>query len=112
SNVIPLWSDEVHPRGARSANGVTIPSWILKTLGPSVTKTSRGVNGADPGGFPEFTDCAEAIVMYFSRQEPNPGNVANNEAVPLQSSVAMFSLQYSLTSKRSGAAATPVGKGT
>jgi hypothetical protein len=110
SNVIPLWSGEVHPRGARSANGVTIPSWILKTLGPSVTKTSRGVNGVNPP--PEFTDCAEAIVMYFSRQEPNPGNVANNEAVPLQSTLSMFSLQNSVTSKRSGAAATPVGKGT
>ncbi len=38
-------------------------------------------------------------------------SVANNVAFPLQSTVSMFSEQYSLTSKRSGAAATPVGKG-
>jgi hypothetical protein len=84
---------------------------ILKTKAPSVAKTSRGVNGADPGGFPEFTDCDGAIVMYFSRQEPNPGIVANNETLPSQATVSMFSEQNSLTSKRSGAAATPVGKG-
>ena len=50
--------------------------------------------------------------MYFSRQEPNPGKVANNETVPWQSIVSMSSVQNSLTSKRSGEAATPVGKGT
>jgi hypothetical protein len=50
--------------------------------------------------------------MYFSRQEPNPGSIANSVAFPLQSILSMFSEQYSLTSKRSGAAATPVGKGT
>jgi hypothetical protein len=61
---------------------------------------------------PAAEDCDGAIVMYFSRQEPNPGNIANSEAFPLQSSLSMFSEQYSLTSKRSGAAATPVGKGT
>ena len=50
--------------------------------------------------------------MYFSRQEPNPGIVANIVAFPLQSTLSTFSEQYSLTSKRSGEAATPVGKGT
>ena len=48
----------------------------------------------------------------FFPAEPNPGIVANNVAFPLQSILSMFSEQYSLTSKRSGAAATPVGKGT
>jgi hypothetical protein len=61
---------------------------------------------------PAAVDTDGAIAMYFSRQEPNPGNVANTEAFPLQSTVAMFSEQNSVTSKRSGAAATPVGKGT
>ena len=48
--------------------------------------------------------------MYFSRQEPNPGNVANTVAFPAQSIDKMSSLQNGVTSKRSGAAATPVGK--
>jgi hypothetical protein len=53
-----------------------------------------------------------ATAMYFSRQEPNPGITANTEAFPLQSTLSMFSEQYSLTRKRSGEAATPVGNGT
>jgi len=61
---------------------------------------------------PAAADCAGAIAMYFSWQEPNPGSVANNVANPLQSILRMFSEQYSLTSKRSGAAAALVGKGT
>jgi hypothetical protein len=68
SNVIPLWSDEVHPESC--ANGVTVPPVILKTTGPSVAKTSRGVNRA-------AADTDGTIVMYFSWQEPNPGSVAN-----------------------------------
>jgi hypothetical protein len=53
-----------------------------------------------------------ATAMYFSRQEPNPGITANTAAFALQSTLSMFSEQYSLTRKRSGEAATPVGKGT
>jgi hypothetical protein len=48
--------------------------------------------------------------MYFSRQEPNPGNVAYTEAVPSQASEMACSVQNGVTSKRSGEAATPVGK--
>ena len=40
-----------------------------------------------------------SIAMYFSRQEPNPGIVANTVAFPLQSILSMFSEQYSVTSK-------------
>src|SRR5205814_7147923 len=75
SNVIPLWSVAMHP--AIVVNIVTVPLWILKTVAPSVTKTSRGVN-------PAAADCDGAIVTYFSRQEPNPGIVANNETVSSQ----------------------------
>jgi hypothetical protein len=57
-------------------------------------------------------DVDGTTAMYFSRQEPNPGIVANNVAFALQSTLSMFSVQYSLTRKRSGEAATPVGKGT
>ena len=69
----------------------------------NVARGERVVAAADVDG---------TRAMYFSRQEPNPGIVANNEAFPLQSTLSMFSEQNSLTSKRSGAAATPVGKGT
>ena len=92
------------PRERRKQRDGTYTS-TLKTKAPSTAKTSRGVN-------PAAADCDGAIAMYFSRQEPNPGNVANTVAFPLQSILSMFSEQYSLTSKRSGAAATPVGKGT
>src|SRR5439155_16341520 len=103
SNVIPLWSDERHPVSV--VNSETVPSWILKTIAPCVTKTSRGVN-------PAAADCDGAIAMYFSRQEPNPGIVANNETVPSQATVSMLSVQYSLTNRSVREAATPVGKGT
>ena len=58
------------PRERRKQRDGTYLS-ILKTKAPSVVKTSRGVN-------PAAADCDGAIVMYFSRQEPNPGSVANN----------------------------------
>jgi hypothetical protein len=54
------------------------------------------------------TDGARA--RYFSRQEPNPGNVAYNEALPSQAIDTMFSSQYVVTSIRSCDMATPVGK--
>jgi hypothetical protein len=61
---------------------------------------------------PAFSDTNGAIVMYFSRQEPgSPGIVANNETVPSQATLSILSVQNSLTSKRSGAAVTLVGKG-
>jgi hypothetical protein len=47
--------------------------------------------------------------MYFSRQEPNPGSVANITLLLLQSAEMMFSSQYGVTSKKPGDAATPVG---
>ena len=86
SNVIPLWSDASATRERRKQRDVIsiLPS-ILKTKAPSVTKTSRGVN-------PAFADTDGAIVMYFSRQEPKPGNVANTVAFPLQSTLSMFSV--------------------
>src|SRR5436309_12927881 len=88
SNVIPLWSDERHPVSV--VNSETVPPETLKIEAPSVTKTSRGVN-------PAAADCDGAIAMHLSRQEPNPGSVANNETVPSQSTVSMFSVQHSLT---------------
>src|SRR5438034_11723258 len=102
SNVIPLWSDERHPVSV--VNSETVPPETLKTNAPSVAKTSRGVN-------PAAADCDGAIAMYFSRQEPNPGSVANTEAVPSQATALMFSLQNSLTSKRSGTSGHARGKG-
>ncbi|PYJ12914.1 MAG: hypothetical protein DME93_05545 [Verrucomicrobia bacterium] len=56
-------------------------------------------------------DTDGAIVMYFSLHPLKGPSVANNETVPSQATLSMFSEQYSLTSKRSGAAATLVGKG-
>ena len=47
--------------------------------------------------------------MYFSRQEPNPGSVANITLLLLQLAEMMFSSQYGVTSKKPGDAATPVG---
>src|SRR6516225_8515523 len=102
SNVIPLWSDEKHPGSA--VNSVTLPLWIWKIKAPSVTKTSRGVNPAPAAWF-------GATAMYFSRQEPNPGSVLVDTIAPLEAIVSTSSEQYGATSKRSGAAATPVGKG-
>src|SRR5207247_2841971 len=78
SNVIPLWSVEVHPVSVANSVTACVLASILKTVSPSVTKTSRGVN-------PAFADIDGAIAMYFSRHEPNPGSVANNVAFPLQS---------------------------
>src|SRR5947208_1382369 len=82
-----------------------VRSGILKTIDLGLTKTSRGVN-------PAAADCDGAIAMYFSRHEPNPGIVANNETVPSQATVSMLSVQYSLTSRLVCEAATPVAKGT
>jgi hypothetical protein len=103
SNEIPLWSDAKQV-GPRSANSVVTPDETLKIKRPSVAKTSRGVNVLFGG-----PDVDGATAMYFSRQEPNPGNVANTVACPLQSIERTSSVQKGLTSKRSGEAATPVG---
>jgi hypothetical protein len=92
-----------------NAHGVAFCVLIstLKTKAPTVTKTSRGLKRLFGG--PEVDG---TVAMYFSRQVPNPGMLAKNETVPSQSTLSISSLQYGVTSKRSGAAATPVAKET
>src|SRR2546423_8892236 len=71
-------------------------------------KMSRGLHGDTASA-----DCNGAIAMYFSEHGlTGPTIVANTETFPKQSTVSRFWLQYSLTSRSVGAAATPMGSGT
>src|SRR5438552_18701004 len=75
-------------------------------LGPSVTKTSRGVN-------PASADCDGAIVMYFSRPPvTTTGIVAKSETFPRQSIVSIFCVSYSVANRSVVEAATPMGPET
>src|SRR5438552_13825408 len=85
SNVIPVWSG---PQPETTANSVALPGVTFQTLLPSVTKRSRGVDGA---GVAE-AELNGAIAMYFSRQSlgKSVGIVAYTEVDPSQLTFLMF----------------------